>query len=110
MKKLNTCDYITKLLTNCLYTVIHPKKKFLYYFSSDNLKNKDKDKCIENIVIFEQIDIISEHEHSETPKYSDFVCSECRKNIIGEIFMFNDKSFCNIRCRRKSMNKLNELI
>ena len=76
--------------------------------SSHNLK--DKDECIENIVIFEQLDITNENNYVETPKYSDFICNECRKNIIGEIFMFNDKSFCNTKCRRKSMNKLNELI
>ena len=108
MKKLNPCDYIIKLLSNCFYTVIHPKRTILYYLSPHNLK--DKDKCIENIFIFEQIDIISENNYSETPKYSHFVCSECQKNIIGEIFMFNDNSFCNTKCRRKSMNKLNELI
>ena len=108
MKYVNTCEYIIKLLSKCFYIVNHPKKTFLYYLSSHNLK--DKNNCIENIVIFEQFDTHNENNYIETSKYSHFVCNECRKNIIGEIFMFNDKSFCNTKCRKKSMDKINKLI
>lgn len=108
MNKINACEYIIKLFSNCFYTFINPKKTILYYVSSHNLKKKEE--CIKNIVIFEQFDTFNEGNCLKTPTYSEFICNECQKNIIGEIFMFNDNSFCNTKCRRKSMNKLNELI
>ena len=74
MKNLNTCEYIKKLLSKCFYTITHPKRTILYYLSSHNLK--DKNKCIENIVIFEHFDIHSENNYIETPNYSDFICDE----------------------------------
>ena len=116
MGKINTCEYVLKLISECFYKFIYPRKTVLYYSSSKKIKDKEESKT--EVVIFEQFDNGNENTYKENyniycnqgPEYSKFICSECKKNIIGEIFMFNDKSFCNTKCRKKSMNKLNELI
>ena len=114
MKEINVCEYALKLISNCFHKLIYPRKTILYYLSSKKIKDEEEYKT--RVVIFDQFDNENTYKENydifcnQNLKNSQFICSECKKNIIGEIFMFNDNSFCNTKCRRKSMNKLNELI
>ena len=106
---MNTCEYLIHFITSCLNSIISKKILIVNYY-----RKSFPDKCnhiaIENIVILDppEDDFDTSDRISKKIGYKNFTCSECNRNIIGEIYMFNDNSFCDRKCRKKSMDKIFE--
>ena len=104
---MNTCEYLIHFISSCLSSIISKKIIIVNYYRK-SFSNKDNDIAIENILVlepsedeFDTLDIVT-----KKIGYTKFICSECNGNIMGEIYMFNDNSFCDRKCRKKSMDKI----
>lgn len=122
---MNTCEYLVSLFNYCLHSIISNKVIINYYLKlksnehkkidienilflepSENIYSNDDGNYNENIVFLEPTEGMDDINENYTKiRVRNFVCNECRKNIMGEIYMFNDRSFCNNKCRKKSMDK-----
>jgi hypothetical protein len=111
---MNTCEYLVSLFNYCLHSIISNKvirNCYLKLKSNGHKKidiediySNDYGNYNENIVFLETTQD-NDDKNENYIRVRNFVCNECRKKIMGEIYMFNDRSFCNNKCRKKSMDK-----
>ena len=118
-------NYIYEIFSNCFRTLFITKitiNNYNYYnYKKDILPDsKANPLCIENYEkenyktenyekennVFDLIDITNNTNGIYKNINLRLTCFECKSQIFGEIFMFNDKSFCRKVCRKKNMDKL----
>ena len=97
---MNTCEYLIYLFNYCVYSITTKNIVINNYY----LKQKSEDK---NTFEFISGDFHVEEEKNIKLKIGHFSCNECKKKITGEVYMFNDRSFCNNYCRRKNIENNN---
>jgi len=126
---MKVCQYIVELTSECFNNFPIQKLIINYIDRNENIIFDRNENIIldvnENIILNRNENILIEinknipfdkkkntpinrnrgNENIDLEKYN-FNCGECQQNIIGEMYMFNDNSFCNTKCRKKSMDKI----
>ena len=115
-------DYMYNVFSNCFRNIFVNQIIINNYYFNDKERQMKSEKLQYEIVKDENYGFNSENKSSnlKSDKYFNkslhlnlnqnlnkrLICHECKSKIYGQIYMFNDNSFCRDYCRSKSMSRM----
>lgn len=107
-------DYMYNVFSNCFRNIfVNQITINNYYLNYKEREMKSKNLQFNNL----EYDNYGFYSNLKSDKYFNsqhlnqdlskkIICQECRCKIYGQIYMFNDKSFCRDYCRSKNMSRM----